>query len=60
MVSPENDLISPLRVRGHDNLSLSVLVIDVDAKPVIAFAARKYAEADESIGTREYEASCLP
>jgi hypothetical protein len=30
----------------HDNFSLSVFVIDVDAKPVLAFAAKKYTDAE--------------
>jgi hypothetical protein len=30
----------------HDNFSLSVFVVDVDAKPVFAFAAKKYADAE--------------
>lgn len=30
----------------HNDFSLSVFVVDVDAKPVFAFAAKKYADAE--------------
>ena len=51
-------MTSPIYAHDHDNLSRSVFVIDVDAKPIIASAAWEYVDADESIGTREKTADC--
>jgi hypothetical protein len=56
ILSPE--MTSPIYAHDHDNLSRSVFVIDVDAKPIIASAAWEYVDADESIGTREKTADC--